>query len=287
MILNDYNEIIEKKLSEIYQDKDKIFSRLLEAMDYSLLAGGKRIRPALLMEFYRVCGGNGDCSDFASAIEMIHTYSLIHDDLPCMDNDDYRRGRPSCHRQFDEATALLAGDGLLTGAFQIASRSQLDAEYKLKAINILADCAGAYGMIGGQAIDLMYENKAADLDVVLQMYRLKTSALLVAASKIGCVLAGAGEDFIDAAAAYAENLGLAFQITDDILDTEGNAEKLGKPVGSDSKNNKSTFVSLNGMERSKSDVKSYTQKAMEALEIFGHRADGLRELAEFLINRDY
>ena len=287
MILNDYNEIIENKLRNIYQDKNKIFSRLLEAMDYSLLAGGKRIRPALLMEFYRVCGGNGDCSDFAAAIEKIHTYSLIHDDLPCMDNDDYRRGRPSCHRQFDEATALLAGDGLLTGAFQIASRSQLDAEYKLKAINILADCAGAYGMIGGQAIDLMYENKAADLDVVLQMYRLKTSALLVAASKIGCVLAGAGEDFIDAAAAYAENLGLAFQITDDILDTEGNAEKLGKPVGSDSKNNKSTYVSLNGMERSKSDVKSYTQKAMDALEIFGHKADGLRELAEFLINRDY
>ena len=268
-----------------YDDVD--FSRVKDAMLYSLQIGGKRIRPVLMIEFYSLCGGKAKgIYNFAIALEMIHTYSLIHDDLPCMDNDDFRRGRPSCHKAFDEATAVLAGDGLLTEAFALASRAEgIPAENIVKAINILAECAGVSGMIGGQIIDIQNEGKTLSIEKLQKLYSLKTGALIKAAAKIGCILAGK-EDKCEYAERYAENIGLAFQIVDDILDFCGDEALLGKPIGSDEKNNKCTYVTLCGIQESRNVVEKLTLEAKMCVDKIGTNGRFLRDMADYLAIRD-
>lgn len=261
--------------------------KMLEAMSYSLENGGKRIRPILTLEFCRVCGEDPQKAiPFASALEMIHTYSLIHDDLPCMDNDDMRRGKPSNHKVFGEANALLAGDGLLTLAFETALTADVDAEKRAAAALALAKAAGCSGMIAGQVMDLENEGKRASLEDVRATDRLKTGELIRAAALLGCIAAGADEEKMKAACEYCDNIGLAFQIVDDILDVTSDDATLGKPVGSDSENEKSTYVSLLGLEESKKLADELTEKAKAALEIFGEEKDFLAQLADKLACRN-
>lgn len=241
---------------------------VLEAMRYSLLAGGKRLRPVLTMEFCRAAGGDWhDAVPFGCALEMIHTYSLIHDDLPCMDNDDLRRGRPTCHRAFDEATAVLAGDGLLTAAFETAASAEgLPAETVLQCIRILGRAAGMNGMIAGQVLDMGAEHRKISLDELRLLQSLKTGCLLWAACELGCVAAGKSDaDTLRKAHAYGEKLGLAFQIQDDILDIEGDAQVLGKTTGKDAREEKSTFPSLLGLEECRRLADSLTEEAVRAI----------------------
>lgn len=287
-ILDFGKKQVENRIEEILSLPDCEYRSVIDAMNYSALAGGKRLRPSLLLEFYRLCGGKfvSDALNFAAALEFIHTYSLIHDDLPCMDDDDMRRGRPSCHIQYGEDTALLAGDALLTLAFKTASDcQQTEPVLVCKAISRLADCAGVHGMIGGQVIDLSIENSNPSLDTVVDMYSRKTGALIRAAAEIGCILANADEEKISAALKFASNIGLAFQIVDDILDITSTAEQLGKPIGSDEKNNKSTYVSIVGIENAKNNVQTLTNEAISALSMFGDEADGIIELAKKLTVR--
>ncbi|MBO5106372.1 MAG: polyprenyl synthetase family protein [Clostridia bacterium] len=287
--LKSFSDLFENYLKEVITTQNKKFIGHFEAMEYSLLSGGKRLRPFILKAFYSASGGeNGAFLNFAAALEMIHTYSLIHDDLPSMDNDDFRRGRPSCHKAFDEATALLAGDALLTKAFEVAALTKnISPSLIVEGIAELASLAGADGMIGGQVVDLAIENQRAPIETVLEMYKKKTAALLVAAAKIGTILAGGNDEMKLAAEKYAVNLGIAFQIQDDILDVVGDANLLGKPIGSDAKNQKSTYVALKGLEQAKLDVIDYTNKAKNALKVFGVKADVLLELADYLIDRKY
>ena len=286
-MLSNYLPLIEAKLSEVLMHKPCEYSLLVDAMNYSASAGGKRIRPALMLEFCRVCGKDPKIAlEFACALEMIHTYSLIHDDLPCMDNDDMRRGKPSCHIKFGEANALLAGDALLTDAFRVAMQTKgVNPQNIVKATSVLAECAGVDGMIGGQVIDLKYENDKPSLNAVMDMYRMKTGALLVAAAKIGCILADADSEKCEAAAKFATDIGLAFQIRDDMLDIISTSEELGKPVGSDAESLKSTYVSFVGLEKAGEDVDAYTNSAIKSLEVFGSEGDNLKQFAISLINR--
>lgn len=256
-----------------------------EAMWYSLSAGGKRIRPVLVMEFCRVCGGDTKNAEAAAcAIEMIHTFSLIHDDLPCMDNDDYRRGKPSCHKAYDEATALLAGDALENLAFGIIADAVIPDSVKVRLVQTLAKAVGVNGMIGGQIIDTEYEGKNIPEEMLLRMYSMKTSALLKAACLMGCICAEADEEKMTAAIKYAENLGLAFQIIDDILDITGNEQQLGKPIGSDAANGKITYASLNGLEKSNSYAAKLTENALDSLSAF-ENTEFLKELTLYLLKR--
>ena len=276
---------IEKKLeSSITADNSAA-----QAMKYSLLSVGKRIRPILLLEFYALCGGNGDSAlNFAAALEMIHTYSLIHDDLPCMDNDDMRRGRPSCHKAFGEDTALLAGDALLTLAFKTAAETDgIPADRVLKAIAVLAENAGISGMVGGQVEDLAFEKSGATIEQLRGMYLKKTSCLLSAGAVCGSILAGADEKELKYAAEYAEKLGLAFQIIDDILDCTSDEKTLGKPIGSDEKNGKTTYVTLLGIDGAKAEAERLSSEALTALcKIKGDNA-ALRELTADLLDRKF
>ena len=252
-----------------------------EAMLYSLKNGGKRVRPMLVLEFCRVCGGDVQAAlPFACAVEMIHTYSLIHDDLPCMDDDDFRRGMPSCHKQYGEATALLAGDGLLTLAFSVLSKANLPAERKIEAVKVLADCAGHLGMIGGQTMDLAHEGQNITLEQLRRTDALKTGRLIRCACALGCIAAGADGEMCKAAQKYADSIGLAFQIVDDLLDITSTAEELGKPVGSDEENEKSTYPALLGMEKSVQLVDELTAEAVDSLKIFG---DNSRFLADYAV----
>lgn len=287
--IKNYSADFEAYLSKIIKENNKEYSVLAEACRYSLLLGGKRLRPFLIRSFYELCGGNlGGSVNFEAAIECIHTYSLIHDDLPCMDNDDTRRGKPSCHIKFGEANALLAGDALLTEAFSVASKTEkISPENVLKAIGVLSQLAGINGMIGGQTVDLLYENEKATSEILNLICSLKTGALIKAACTIGCILAGAEKEKITAAADYAEAIGLAFQLVDDILDEIGDSEKLGKPIHSDAENNKTTFVTLLGIDKCKQMALDLTEKAKASLEIFGEEADHLKELADYLCVRDY
>ena len=256
-----------------------------EAMWYSLSAGGKRIRPVLVMEFCRVCGGDTKNAEAAAcAIEMIHTFSLIHDDLPCMDNDDYRRGKPSCHKAYGEATALLAGDALENLAFGIIADAVIPDSVKVRLVQTLAKAVGVNGMIGGQVIDTEYEGKNIPEEMLLRMYSMKTSALLKAACLMGCICAKADEEKMTAAIKYAENLGLAFQIIDDILDITGNEQQLGKPIGSDAANGKITYASLNGLEKSNSYAAKLTENALDSLSAF-ENTEFLKELTLYLLKR--
>lgn len=287
--VSTYANEFESRLSNCFSEEKSEYAIINEACRYSLLLGGKRLRPFLINRFYKLCGGEGEVSfGFEAAIECIHTYSLIHDDLPCMDDDDMRRGNPSCHIKFGEANALLAGDALLTSAFGIAAKTKgINAENKLRAIALLSDRAGIDGMIGGQVVDLIYEEKCANEEILRLICSLKTGALIKAACTIGCVLADADEEEIKAAELYAEKLGLAFQIVDDILDETSTEEKLGKPIHSDKENNKSTFVSIFGIEKCQKIVDELTAEAKSALDVFGDDASELKDLADYLCNRDY
>lgn len=259
---------------------------MLDAMSYSLSNGGKRIRPVLTLEFCRLCGGNyADAIPFAIGVEMIHTYSLIHDDLPCMDNDDMRRGKPSSHKVYGEANALLAGDGLLTLAFETVLSAKISADKKAMAALELAKAAGVSGMIGGQVMDLSNEGKRVSLDEIKATDRLKTGEMIRVAAVMGCIAAGADSEKIAAAEKYCENIGLAFQIVDDILDVTSDDVTLGKPVGSDSENLKSTYVSHLGVEKSDEYARELTEKAKSALDIFGSEGEFLSELADRLSER--
>ena len=285
-ILKNDISLIERRLIELLSDCRDGQDEVCEAMKYSLLNGGKRIRPVLTLEFARACGADRYAAlDAACAVEYIHTYSLIHDDLPCMDNDDYRRGKPSCHKQFGEATALLAGDGLLTHAFQIICDSDLESDKKADAVSLLSQNSGVSGMIGGQVIDLKYESQSPDIKQIHAVHRLKTGALISAACIMGCIVGGADDNLIAAASQFAYNLGIAFQIKDDILDVVGNSELLGKPVGSDAENNKTTYVTLCGLEKSQSDVADLTENAIKMLSYFNN-IDFLETLARRLVDRN-
>lgn len=264
--------------------------KLIDAMKYSLEAGGKRVRPMLVLEFCALCGGSVEAAlPLACAVEMIHTYSLIHDDLPCMDDDDLRRGKPSNHKVFGEDIALLAGDALLTLAFETlscdkAAEAAGDRACRLAA-NTLAGYAGCTGMAGGQAIDLMSEETNAPYEVVSELVQKKTACLIQAACELGCLAAGATEEQRRAAARYGEGIGMAFQIQDDILDCTSTDEELGKPIGSDEENQKSTFVSLLGMEKCRKMVEDYTAQAITALESFDGDTKPLAEFAGQLAKR--
>jgi geranylgeranyl diphosphate synthase, type II len=285
-----YGEVIEASLEKYVPQVNLLQKRLFEAMRYSLLSGGKRIRPILLLEFCGVCGGDQQSAvPFACAVEMIHTYSLIHDDLPCMDNDAIRRGKPANHIAFGEAQALLAGDALLTMAFETMlspdSIAAVGPQRAAAAAGILAKASGAYGMAGGQMIDLESVGKQVSADTLIQMDQCKTGALICAAAKMGCVLAGAGETKLHAAEKYANSIGLAFQIMDDILDVEGEQDSLGKPVGSDQEKGKSTYVSILGLEKARALVQELTNEAISALDCFGEQGNYLKNLAVTLSSR--
>ncbi len=287
--ISTYSQNFERDLSSLFEHEPLEYNVIYDACSYSLLLGGKRLRPFLLHEFFGLCGGREKASfNFEVAIECIHTYSLIHDDLPCMDNDDMRRGKPSCHIRFGEANALLAGDALLTKAWSLAAATEhLDSSNVLRAIAVLSHCAGIDGMIGGQVVDLMYEEKQASEEILKLICRLKTGALIKAACSIGCILAGADDKRITAAENFAEYLGLAFQIVDDILDETSTVERLGKPIHSDKENQKATFVTLFGIEKCKEIVSELTAKAKAELDAFGEGADDLKRLADYLCTRDH
>ncbi len=287
-----YVKLVNDRLAEIFAEKNCLQRSVYDAMSYSVLAGGKRIRPVICLAVCDMLGGEiENALRFAVGIECIHTYSLIHDDLPCMDNDDLRRGRPTCHKKFDESTALLAGDGLLTYAFEYMTEfsafNDIDARDILKITNQISKGAGCSGMIGGQVVDLASEGKR-DLneEILTYMHNRKTGALIRISAFAGAVCGGASDEQINALIDYADNLGLAFQIQDDILDCVGDAKLLGKPIGSDAENEKTTFVTLLGLEGAKKRAKDLTKRAIDALEIFGDKAEFLISLASYLMDRE-
>ena len=280
----EYKAQIESYLEkQCFTYKGQPQATLFEAMRYSLLAGGKRIRPILVLDFCRMCGKEWENAiPFAAAVEMIHTYSLIHDDLPCMDNDDYRRGRLTNHKVYGEAIAVLSGDALLTAAFAHIAKAQLSADTRIRAVAVLSECAGELGMVGGQVLDMQSEERLCTEQEVIDIQTRKTGALIKAACVLG-VLAGNGtEEQISAASAFADNLGLAFQIRDDMLDVIGNQETLGKAVGVDI--TKNTFVQLYGLERCDELVKHHTNVALDSLKAFSD-SSYMEELAKSLTNR--
>ncbi len=280
--------LVEKNLSVELKKNPALEDKLAQAMQYSLMSGGKRLRPILLMAAADAVSGSGEkFLTVASAIEMIHTYSLIHDDLPAMDNDDYRRGKLTNHKVFGEATAILAGDALLTLAFEVMTRQEnISPEILLKVMQEMSIAAGAAGMVGGQSIDLESEDKKISMSTLQKMHMAKTGALFKAAIRSGAILAGANSEQLDALTIYAEKFGLAFQITDDILDVIGDEKNLGKPVGSDEKNNKSTYVTLTSIETAKNLAQKAVDDAVDALKNFSAEADFLRELVKFLLGRN-
>ena len=280
-------KLVEENLLHELQSTVTIDEKIFQAMEYSLLSGGKRLRPILLMASADSILNNGEkFLPVACALEMIHTYSLIHDDLPAMDNDDYRRGKLTNHKVFGEATAILAGDGLLTLAFEVMTRQRdVAPEILLKVIREISTAAGIAGMVGGQSIDLQSEGKKIDLMTLRKMHLGKTGALFLASIRSGAILAGASNEKLSALTKYAENFGLAFQITDDILDVEGDEKSLGKPIGSDAKNGKSTYVTLMSLDEAKFFAEKTVETAVDALKDFGSEADFLRELVKYLIGR--
>ncbi len=288
-LLIDYKTLVEKEIDRLFPDiNTNWYKEVVDASRYSLLLGGKRIRPIIMLEFCKLFGGDiNDAVNFAVALEMIHTYSLIHDDLPCMDNDDLRRGKPACHIKFGEDIALLAGDTLLTESFKIAANAQIDADKKVKAISILAERAGLHGMIGGQVMDLSFEKSKPSLEELHAMYIKKTGCLISAAAEIGSIIGGADEEQFLIAKSYAVNLGLAFQIIDDILDVTGDQAVLGKPIGSDQQNQKTTFVTLLGLGKARQTAKELTDEALGLLKTLFLDTKNLEELTNYLLDRNY
>ncbi len=260
---------------------------VVDAMRHSLLDAGKRLRAAMVLEFGRLTHASREgAMALACAIEMIHAYSLIHDDLPCMDDDDFRRGKPSCHKAFGEANALLAGDGLLTLAFETAADAPLSDAQRVEAVRTLAKAAGVRGMLGGQVIDLSCEGKPVDLETLNTLYELKTGALLRASARLGCLAGNAGEELLETADRYARACGLAFQITDDILDVAGDAEKLGKPTGSDEENHKTTYVTLLGLSGARERARELIGEAGECVAAIPGN-EFLLWVAEMILGRDH
>ena len=281
-------ELVEEALIKELREESALDEQLCSSMKYSLTAGGKRLRPILLMAAADVAGGRGeDFIQVACAIEMIHTYSLIHDDLPAMDNDDYRRGKLTNHKVYGEAMAILAGDALLTQAFEVMLRQPgVPADVLLKVVREMAIAAGPNGMVGGQAIDLESEGKHVPMETLKKLHMGKTGALFRAAIRSGAILAGADEKQLADLTAYADAFGLAFQITDDILDVVGNEAVIGKPVGSDERNDKSTYVTLTSLETARELAAQVVADGVKALEGFGDKALFLRELLESLLARN-
>ncbi|HCA54978.1 MAG TPA: geranyl transferase [Ruminococcaceae bacterium] len=280
----------EQELLSCLPQEEPLTRTVIEAMCYSLTAGGKRIRPLLVLSFAELCGGSAEAAmPFACAIEMIHTYSLIHDDLPCMDNDDMRRGKPTNHKVYGEAAAVLAGDALLTLAFETVLCDKAVAlngfEKCAKAGRLLSVCSGVNGMIGGQIIDIESEGRTVSSEHLEVMDRKKTGALIKASCLLGCISAGANEQQQKAAARYAECIGLAFQIVDDMLDILADEKTLGKPVGSDEKNKKSTYVSLLGLEECQKRSEALTEEAIQSLSVFPNGTEELIQLAHNLCTR--
>ena len=289
--MNNHNlKLIEESLYGFLPPLDCRERKLIDAMRYSLEAGGKRVRPLLVMEFNALCGGKPEAAlPFACAVEMVHTYSLIHDDLPCMDDDDLRRGKPSNHKVYGEDTALLAGDALLTLAFDVLSAdktaSLVGDRACRRAVSTLSRYAGCVGMVGGQVIDLASEHITVPIEVVEELVGKKTACLIQAACELGCLAAGADEAVIRAASDYGRSIGYAFQIQDDILDCTSTDEVLGKPVGSDEAHQKSTYVSLLGIEKARALVHDYTAQAIAALNCIGGNTKALSFFAMDLAKR--
>ncbi|WP_455538146.1 polyprenyl synthetase family protein [Terrisporobacter sp.] len=290
-ILNEKIIYIEKLLNEYMPKEEGYQKTIMKAMNYSLKAGGKRLRPILTLESCKIVGGKEeDAIPFAMAIEMIHTYSLIHDDLPALDNDDLRRGKPTNHKVFGDGMATLAGDALLNYAFEIMLSSSVDkkdANKYLKAINEVAKHAGIYGMIGGQVVDVESENKVIDKDKLDFIHLNKTAALIVGSMRAGAIVGGASEDELERITKYARNIGLSFQIIDDILDITGDEVKLGKPVGSDIQNQKSTYPSLLGIEKSREISRQLIEEGKSSIEGFSTEVEFLKQLGDYIISRDY
>lgn len=292
----NFKEQMTAKVAEIeeilkkYMPKEEGMQKLImEAMNYSVTVGGKRLRPMLMQETYRLFGGEGEVIEpFMVAQEMIHTYSLVHDDLPAMDNDEYRRGKKTTWVVYGEDMAVLAGDGLLNYAYETAMKAfeTADPLKVAKCLQILANKAGIYGMIGGQVVDVMSEEKQIDMETLLYIHRNKTSALIQSSMMIGAVMAGASKEDVEKIEQIGEDIGLAFQIQDDILDVISSLEVLGKPVHSDEKNEKTTYLTLNGLEQSQKDVEEISYRAIQGLRSFERENLFLNELVEMLIHRE-
>jgi len=275
-------------LDRLLQAPPDLEARVYEAMRYSALAPGKRLRPLLVLASARLFDvARVSALQVAAAIEMVHAYSLIHDDLPAMDDSDLRRGRPTCHKAFDEATAVLAGDGLLTMAFQVLAHPDThgDPAVRCELVASLAAAAGCAGMVGGQMIDLIAETRALDIGAITRLQRMKTGALIAFSCEAGAILAKAAPERRTALKGYAHDLGLAFQIADDLLDVEGSAAETGKPVGADAAAGKATFVSILGIERARAQAKLLVDQAVTHLDLFEQRAELLRQVARFVVNR--
>ena len=292
--LQEKKRIVDSALEEFLPKKEELTSNLHKAIQHSLFAGGKRIRPILSIASFEAVGGKGKkILPFACALEMIHTYSLIHDDLPALDNDDYRRGKPTCHKVFGEAIAILAGDGLLTEAFRLMTNQppeemrSSDCRVILDLVNEVAQAAGVLGMVGGQVADVESEGKGVGLPTVQYIHARKTGALILASVRVGAKLGGAKGETLNALTRYGESVGLAFQIVDDILNVEGEAALLGKKTGSDLSRGKATYPSVLGLEASKKKGKEVVKAAVDALKPFGPEADPLREIARFVAAREY
>lgn len=289
-----YVSMVEESLPGFLPEAKGSYKNVIEAMDYSLTGGGKRVRGVLLLAVYRLFCSEAEVSralPFAAALEMIHAYSMIHDDLPCMDDDNLRRGKPSCHIAFGEDTALLAGDALLTLAFETATGPRavrhFGSERALAAANVLSVAAGAEGMIGGQVMDLANEGKKVSLETLRETDEKKTGALISVAARIGCILGGAGAEVTRYAVDYALQLGLAFQILDDILDQTSDSATLGKPIGSDAENEKSTYTSHYGIEGARKVAAGLNAGAKESIRATGLEADFLCQMADMLLERTF
>ena len=291
--MNERVEQIEQILDQYLPPKEGLQKTVLTAMNTTVKAGGKRLRPMLINETYKMFGGEGDIvKPFMAAIEMIHTYSLIHDDLPALDNDDYRRGQKTCHIVYGEDMAILAGDALLNYAYEVATKAfdladQDEMMNVVEAVKILARKPGIYGMIGGQVADVELEGTPLSMEQILFIHKNKTSALIEACMMIGAVLAGASKEDVMAMEECGEYIGLAFQIQDDILDLTGDEEEIGKQVGSDEKNHKTTYVTLKGLEQSAKDVEEISKKAIEILARYDVGNRYLTNLTRFLIHRTH
>ena len=288
------NKIIEAEeiIKEFLPKEEGLQKIVCEAMNYSVLGGGKRLRPIMMKATYELFGGKNEViKPFMAAIEMIHTYSLVHDDLPAMDNDDLRRGRATTHIKYNEGLAILAGDGLLNFAFETAAGAfdyDVDAKVVAKALKVLAVKAGIYGMIGGQTVDIEAEsgNQIMNEETLMFIHKNKTAALIESSMMIGAILAGASDEDVEAVEKIAYNIGVAFQIQDDILDVIGNEEVLGKPIGSDAKNEKLTYVSLKGLEAAKEEVAKLSKEAITSIQKYEKDDDFLSRLATYLIDRE-
>lgn len=292
-----FKDVLKKKINYIetllneYMPKEEGYQQtIMKAMNYSLKAGGKRLRPILTLESCKIVGGREeDAIPFAMAIEMIHTYSLIHDDLPALDNDNLRRGKPTNHKVFGDAMATLAGDALLNYAFEVMLCSSIDKKNSnkyLKAINEIAIHAGIYGMIGGQVVDVESENKIIDKDKLDFIHLNKTAAMIVGCMRAGAIIGEATEEELEKVTKYAKNIGLSFQIVDDILDITGDEIKLGKPVGSDIENNKSTYPSLLGLEKSREIARQLIEEAKFSIDEISSEIFFLNQLADYIVSRD-